>query len=138
MAAIPQGGLRDKDRRGPRARRLAAPCIRALLCMALALSLLSCLNTGNATQAQRDELLQAVREYWGNQRDYNPGTTTGVGEITYAEVEGDEAKVRVEITLGYVQPTEGAGYKETTFLLRREGDAWRVTYDGWIGREIQP
>ncbi len=107
------------------------------LCLVFSLLSLSCYGTGNATPAQRDELLRAVRYYWESERDYNPGTTSGVGDITYAEVEGDEAKVRVEIILGYTQPTDGAGYKETTFLLRREGENWKVAYDGWIGKDIR-
>lgn len=106
------------------------------LCLAVSLTCLSCYGTGNATSEEREELLRAVRGYWEGERDYNPGTTSGVGEITYAEVAGDEAKVRVEIILGYTQPTEGAGYKETTFLLRKEGDVWKVTYDGWIGKDV--
>lgn len=108
-----------------------------LLLLCLSLASLSCLDAGNATEAQKEELLQAVREYWENHRNYNPGTTSGVGEMTYAEVAGDEAKVRVEIILGYAQPTEGAGYKETTFLLRRDGDSWKITRDGFIGEEVR-
>jgi len=98
---------------------------------------LSCGAQGNATAAERDELLQAVRRYWETGRDYSLGFTSGVGELGYAEVQGDEAEVEVEIIVGYTQPTDGAGYKETTFRLRRVAGSWEVIYDGWTDKELE-
>jgi hypothetical protein len=117
-------------------RQAAILSILAPLLMAAALLNLSCAQRGNAGEAERDALLQAVRNYWYTGRDYSVGFTTGVGDMRYAEVQGDEAEVRVEIVLGYRQPTEGAGYKETTFRLHRTEGSWEVIYDGWLGREV--
>jgi len=111
--------------------------VAIVLLMAVAFLNLSCLSAGNATDAERDELLQAVRDYWENGRDYSLGITTGVGELNYADVQGKEAEVRVDIVLGYTQPTDGAGYKDTIFRLQREPNgSWEVTYDGWSDKEI--
>ncbi|MBN2028325.1 MAG: hypothetical protein JW854_16370 [Actinobacteria bacterium] len=104
--------------------------------VAVALLGFSCGNTGNATQAERDELLRAVRSYWNSGRDYSLGFTSGVGELNYADVQGDEAEVRVDIIVGYTQPTDGAGYKDTVFRLREESGSWKVTYDGWTDKEV--
>jgi len=107
-----------------------------LLFVATAFFDLSCGAQGNATAAEREELLQAVRTYWESGRDYSLGFTSGVGDLGYANVQGDEAEVEVEMVIGYAQPTDGAGYKETTFRLRRVAGSWEVTYDGWADKEI--
>jgi hypothetical protein len=107
-----------------------------LLLGSAALLVVSCGQGGNATEVERTQLLQAVRDYWENGRDYSLGFESGVGELTYADVQGDEAEVEVEIIVGYTQPTEGAGYKPTTFRLRKAGGSWEVTYDGWTGKEL--
>ena len=104
--------------------------------MAISFLGLSCGNAGNASEAERDELLQAVRIYWSHGRDYSLGFTSGVGELNYADVQGDEAEVRVDIIVGYTQPTDGAGYKDTVFRLRKENGSWKVIYDGWTGKEV--
>ncbi len=121
------------DRRKP----LAIALVILLLLPAAAFFNLSCGAQGNATTAERDELLQAVRRYWETGRDYSLGFTSGVGELGYAEVQGDEAEVEVEIIVGYTQPTDGAGYKETTFRLRRVAGSWEVIYDGWTDKELE-
>lgn len=110
--------------------------LTVVLMVAVALLGFSCGNTGNATQAERDELLRAVRSYWNSGRDYSLGFTSGVGELNYADVQGDEAEVRVDIIVGYTQPTDGAGYKDTVFRLREESGSWKVTYDGWTDKEV--
>jgi len=110
--------------------------VAVVLLVALAFLGLSCGNPGNATEAQKDELLLAVRSYWENGRDYSLGFTSGVGELNYADVQGNEAEVRVDIILGYTQPTDGAGYKDTTFRLRKADGSWKVTYDGWADKEV--
>lgn len=119
-----------------RLERAAVLALVALLLAAAALSCLSCAQEGNATEEEREELLQAVHDYWFSERYYSLGFTSGVGDIKYADVQGDEAEVRVEIVTGYRQPTEGAGYKETLFRLRRADGSWEVTYDGWLGEEV--
>jgi hypothetical protein len=96
----------------------------------------SCGQTGNATEVQKAQLLQAVRSYWENERDYNLGFTSGVGDLNHADVQGDEAEVEVDIVVGYSQPTDGAGYKPTTFHLRKENGSWEVTYDGWASKDV--
>ncbi len=109
-----------------------------MLCVAACFFSFSCFDAGNATDAERDELVQAVRNYWENGRDYALGITTGVGELNYADVQGEEAEIRVDIVLGYTQPTDGAGYKDTTFRLRRTVNGrWQVTYDGWTEKEVE-
>ena len=107
-----------------------------LLFAATAFLNLSCGAQGNATAAEREELVQAVRRYWETGRDYSLGFTSGVGELGYAEVQGDEAEVEVEIIVGYTQPTDGAGYKETIFRLRRVAGSWEVIYDGWTDNKL--
>jgi hypothetical protein len=107
-----------------------------LILVAAAFLNLSCGDPGNATEAEREALLQAVRSYWENGRDYSLGFTSGVGELNYADVQGNEAEVRVDIVVGYTQPTDGAGYKDTTFRLRKAEGSWKVTYDGWTNKEV--
>ncbi len=110
--------------------------ILLLFLQLVALANLSCASEGNATAAEREDLLQKISNYWDNEKEYSLGYTSGVGKIMYADVQGDEAEVEAEIVLGYRQPTEGAGYKVVTFRLRREGGSWEVTYDGWTGKEV--
>jgi hypothetical protein len=110
--------------------------VALLLFLAAAFLNLSCGPQGNATEVEREELLRAVRSYWESGRDYNLGFTSGVGELNYADVQGSEAEVRVDIIVGYTQPTDGAGYKETTFRLRRTNGPWEVTFDGWSDKEV--
>ena len=111
--------------------------VAIVLLMAITFLNLSCLSAGNATDAERGELVRAVRDYWENGRDYSLGITTGVGELNYADIQGKEAEVRVDIVLGYTQPTDGAGYKDTTFRLQRgPNGSWEVTYDGWSDEEV--
>jgi hypothetical protein len=117
-------------------RRAVVIIVAALLLPGFVFSSLSCGNPGNATDVQRAELAQAVQQYWEAGRDYSLGFTSGVGDITYADVQGNEAEVHVEIIVGYTQPTDGAGYKETTFRLQNENGVWKVTYDGWTDKQI--
>lgn len=90
----------------------------------------------NTSPRELEELLRAVRHYWENEKDYTLNYPNALDDIVSAAVKGDEAVVEVEIVLGYLEPTEGAGYKTVTFKLRREDGTWKVTYDGWIGEEV--
>ena len=127
-----------KERQRPHARPRPAFLVVVLLLLPLAaLPRLSCQGEGNATPGEREALARAVREYWETGRDYNLGFTSGVGDPYYANIAGDEAEVRTEIIVGYSQPTEGAGYRDATFRLRRENGAWKVTYDGWANKEVR-
>jgi len=110
--------------------------VAIVLLVALAFLGLSCGNPGNATEAERGALLQAVRNYWDNVRDYSLGFTSGVGELNYADVQGSDAEVRVDIIVGYTQPTDGAGYKDTSFRLHKTDGSWKVTYDGWADKNV--
>lgn len=101
-----------------------------------ALSHVACAQRGSAGEAEREELLQAVRDYWETGRSYNLGFASGVGELRYAEIRGEEAEVKVDIIIGYTRPTDGAGYKETVFRLHEVGGSWRVTYDGWADLDV--
>ena len=94
-------------------------------------------DKGNASPEERDGIENALRRYWGGGKDYTLGFTNAMGDLVYAEVEGDEATADAEIILGYTQPTEGAGYRVVTFRLRREDGTWIVTYDGWIDEELE-
>ncbi|MDY6794742.1 MAG: hypothetical protein SWK76_05620 [Actinomycetota bacterium] len=116
-------------------RCLLLSAIAALL-LAPTLLLLSCGSGGNATTQEREELKQALLDYWEYGKDYSLGFTNALGDIGYAEVEDEEATVDIEVILGYTRPTEGAGYRMVTFRLRRYGSGWEVTYDGWVGKEL--
>ena len=94
-------------------------------------------DQGNASPEERYGIEEALRRYWDGEKDYTLGVTNAMGDLIYAEVEGDEAEADAEIILGYTQPTEGAGYRVVTFRLRREDGTWIVTYDGWIGEELE-
>ena len=98
---------------------------------------LSSRDKGNATPEERDGIEEALRLYWDSEREYTLGFTNAMGDLVYAEVEGDEAAADAEIILGYTQPTEGAGYRVVSFRLRREMGTWVVTYDGWIDEELE-
>ena len=118
-------------------RRKSIAVMLAVLLLVAVFFAFSCGQAGNATGAEREQLLRAVRFYWETGKDYSTGFTSGVGDLRYADVQGDEAEVRVDIVIGYTQPTDGAGYKETTFRLRRAVDSWYVTYDGWADEEVE-
>jgi hypothetical protein len=94
-------------------------------------------DQGNASPQERDGIEEALRRYWDGEKGYTLGVTNAMGDLVYAEVEGDEAEADAEIILGYTQPTEGAGYRVITFRLRREDGTWIVTYDGWINEELE-
>jgi hypothetical protein len=94
-------------------------------------------DRGNALPKDRDQIEDALRRYWDGEKDYTLGFTNAMGDLVYAEVEGDEATADAEIILGYTRPTEGAGYRVVTFRLRRENGDWIVTYDGWIDEELE-
>jgi hypothetical protein len=94
-------------------------------------------DRGNATPEERDQIEDALRRYWDVEKDYTLNFTNAMGDLVYAEVEGDEAMADAEIILGYTRPTEGAGYRVVTFRLRRENGDWIVTYDGWIDEELE-
>jgi Flp pilus assembly pilin Flp len=94
-------------------------------------------DRGNALPKDRDQIEDALRRYWDGEKDYTLGFTNAMGDLVYAEVEGDEATADAEIILGYTRPTEGAGYRVVTFRLRRDKGDWIVTYDGWIDEELE-
>jgi hypothetical protein len=136
-------GRRPGKERGRSLRAEALPStawtfLLAVLLLVLAASLFtsSCGAGNNASPRELEELLRAVRHYWENEKDYTLNYPNAVDDIVSAVVKGDEAEVEVEIVLGYLEPTEGAGYKTVTFKLRREDGTWKVTYDGWIGEEV--
>lgn len=93
-------------------------------------------DSGNATPREREEIEEALKRYWEEEKGYTLGFTNAMGDLLHVQVEGDEATADAEIILGYTRPTEGAGYRVVTFRLRRENDTWVVTYDGWTGNEL--
>jgi hypothetical protein len=97
---------------------------------------ISCQSGGNATPEEKDALLSAVQSYWNTGRDYNLGFVSAAWDLVSADVQGDQADVVVEIIIGYTEPTDGAGYKDVKFLLRNENGEWKVTYDGWVNKEV--
>jgi hypothetical protein len=109
--------------------------ITILFCVILGGSI-SCQSGGNATTQQRTVLLAAVRNYWNTGRDYSLGFKSAAGDLVSANVQGNEAEVVVEIILGYTEPTDGASYKDVTFRLNNENGVWKVTYDGWIDKQL--
>lgn len=117
-------------------RRLIILAALVLLLALTTVALASCRSEGNATPQERQALLATVKDYWGRGRDYSLGFTSAVGELISADVQGEEAEVVVEIIIGYTEPTDGAGYKDATFRLRKDNGSWQVTYDGWANKEV--
>jgi hypothetical protein len=117
-------------------RRLVALAITTTLLAFVACVSTSCHDRGNATEQERRELAAAVNNYWNSEKFYSLGFTNAVGELISANVQGNQAEVVVEIILGYTQPTDGASYKNVTFRLHKQDGAWKVTYDGWIDKEL--